>query len=157
MKNGIEYRANGNRIVKREGFGYDVHILREDGGYRSSCSNPWDYLNNARADANQQTPLHVVVKSLRNHLPIREDLSDSIRNINKATNILTHKLKEVYMPLMKMCETKKELSNLMSDIRMSLGMECGEDFPGTFLVDIVFEYQRFYVEVKNEGADKTKS
>lgn len=144
MKRGIEYRPNGNRIIKRNVFGYDVHILRQDGGFRLSENGPWDYLRSARNDADRHTPLHIIVKLLGNNIPVKEDISDEIRNVTAATNVLTHNLRETYLPMMKECETRKELSNLVSNIKMSLGMECGQGFPGTFGVDIIFEFQRFY-------------
>lgn len=51
MKNGIEVRGNGSEIHKRVIFGYDVKIMKPSGELQPSKNNPWDFLGNARKDA----------------------------------------------------------------------------------------------------------
>lgn len=50
-KNGIEVRANGSEIHRRLVFGYDVKIRMPSGELKPSRNGPWDYLYDARADA----------------------------------------------------------------------------------------------------------
>jgi len=58
MRNGKETRPNGSTITtKKIGNykGYDVLYKGEDGLMWPSVSNPWDYLSNARFDADDRT------------------------------------------------------------------------------------------------------
>ena len=51
MKNGIEVRKNGNRVEIRDIYGYNVYKKQPDGSFVLSKNGPWDYLRNARLDA----------------------------------------------------------------------------------------------------------
>ena len=53
---GIERRKNGNEVHKNpDGYGYTVMLAQPDGSLTPSGSNPWDYLYNARAHADETT------------------------------------------------------------------------------------------------------
>lgn len=63
MKNGIEYRPNGNKILVggEKSRSYIVYIKQSDGTYVMSRNGPWDWLGNARkyADAQAVNPAAV--------------------------------------------------------------------------------------------------
>lgn len=59
-KNGIEVRPNGNEIrrhkVGHNFFTYDVFIKDSLGDFCKSANGPWDYIYNARDDADRERP-----------------------------------------------------------------------------------------------------
>lgn len=51
MKNGIEIRPNGVKITKKTCNEYPMYFVE------GSVNGPWDYLANARRDADELKPL----------------------------------------------------------------------------------------------------
>lgn len=53
-KGGTEVRSNGCEI-RQKGYVYYVLIKHDDGTLAASLNGPWDFLRNARADADAGT------------------------------------------------------------------------------------------------------
>lgn len=54
MKNGQETRPNGSKIIRCKGLYFVIHHV--DGIFKASKNGPWDYLHNARKDADDAPP-----------------------------------------------------------------------------------------------------